>query len=183
MRDEYRALLRPFGIVPETVYLATDRATVLRRVAARAARDGDDFKLSIELAARYFDHFQVPTAAEGPLTVMNQGVAAPKMAELFDPEPQTWGLRGDPYLWRALCEHLRETDIPEDADATASLLHTAFREVTDVDLASATAPSVYLEQHGHGGMSSGMIHLDTWRQRLLPLLTERAVTRLHQAES
>ena len=21
---------------------------------------------------------------------------------LFDPEPETWGLRGDPYLWRSL---------------------------------------------------------------------------------
>jgi predicted kinase len=69
-RDEYRELLRPFGVVPETVYLATDRATVLRRVGDRAARDGDDFKLSAELAASYFDHFEVPTAAEGPLTVI-----------------------------------------------------------------------------------------------------------------
>ena len=29
MRDEYREFLRPFGVVPETVYLATDRATRL----------------------------------------------------------------------------------------------------------------------------------------------------------
>ena len=70
MRDEYREFLRPFGVVPETVYLATDRATVLQRVAARAARGGDDFKLSTELAALYFDHFEVPAAAEGPLTVI-----------------------------------------------------------------------------------------------------------------
>jgi predicted kinase len=70
MRDEYRQLLRPFGVVPETVYLATDRATVLQRVADRAARDGDDFKISTELAAFYFDHFEVPAAAEGPLTVI-----------------------------------------------------------------------------------------------------------------
>ena len=69
-RDEYRALLRPLGVVPETVYLATDRATVLRRTADRAARDGDDFQLSPEAAALYFDHFEVPTAAEGPLTVV-----------------------------------------------------------------------------------------------------------------
>ncbi len=74
MRDEYRELLRPLGVVPETVYLATDRATVLQRVSARAARDGDDFTLSAELAAFYFDHFEVPTAAEGPLTVID-GVA------------------------------------------------------------------------------------------------------------
>ena len=71
MRDEYRELLRPLGVVPETVYLATDRATVLKRLSARAARDGDDFKLSAELAAAYFDNFEVPTAAEGPLTVIH----------------------------------------------------------------------------------------------------------------
>jgi predicted kinase len=70
-REEYRELLRPLGVVPETVYLATDRATVLARVSARAARDGDDFKLGAELAAFYFDHFEVPTAAEGPLTVIS----------------------------------------------------------------------------------------------------------------
>jgi predicted kinase len=70
MRDEYRGLLRPFGVAPETVYLATDRATVLQRIAARVARDGDDFKISPDLAALYFDHFEVPTEEEGPLTVI-----------------------------------------------------------------------------------------------------------------
>ena len=70
VRDEYREFLRPFGVVPETVYLATDRATVLQRISARAAQGGDDFKLSAEVAARYFDHFEVPTADEGPLTVI-----------------------------------------------------------------------------------------------------------------
>ncbi|MGH3208894.1 MAG: AAA family ATPase [Trebonia sp.] len=70
MREEYRELLRPLGVVPETVYLATDRATALRRVGDRAAHGGDDFKLSQELAAFYFDHFEVPTSAEGPLTVV-----------------------------------------------------------------------------------------------------------------
>lgn len=72
MREEYRELLRPFGVVPETVYLATDRATVLSRIAARTAQGGDDYAISTELAAFYFDHFEVPTAAEGPLTVISQ---------------------------------------------------------------------------------------------------------------
>jgi hypothetical protein len=71
MRDEYRELLKPLGVVPETVYLAADRATVLQRISARAARNGDDFKITTELAALYFDHFEVPTAAEGPLIVMD----------------------------------------------------------------------------------------------------------------
>jgi predicted kinase len=72
MRDDYRELLRPFGVVPETVYLATDRATVLQRISDRAAGHGDDFPLSTELAAEYFDHFEPPTAAEGPLIVMTR---------------------------------------------------------------------------------------------------------------
>jgi predicted kinase len=72
MREEYRGLLRPLGVVPETVYLATDRVTVLRRIAARAAGDGDDFAIGTELAAFYFDHFEPPTAEEGPLTVIGR---------------------------------------------------------------------------------------------------------------
>jgi gluconate kinase len=56
--------------ITATVYLATDRTTVLQRIAARAARSGDDFKLRADLAATYFDHFEVPTAAEGPLTIL-----------------------------------------------------------------------------------------------------------------
>ena len=62
------------GVVPETVYLATDRATVLQRIAARAAGDGDDFAISTELAAFYFDYFEPPTAEEGPLTIIGQPV-------------------------------------------------------------------------------------------------------------
>jgi predicted kinase len=176
MRDEYRDLLRPLGAVPETVYLATDRATVLRRIADRAARDGDDFRLSTELAASYFDHFEVPTAAEGPLTVISSAPAA-TMAVLFDPEPQTWGLRGDPHLWRALRDRLSLTDVPPSAEAVPELLHAAFRELTGLDLATDPSSSGYVEQYAHGGMSSGMISLDTWRQRLIPLLTERARAR------
>jgi hypothetical protein len=47
---------------------------VLQRIGARAARDGDDFKISTELAAFYFDHFEPPTAEEGPLTIIGQAV-------------------------------------------------------------------------------------------------------------
>lgn len=70
MRDDYRALLEPTGVVPETVYLACDRATVLERIRNRRGRHPDDYVLSAELAARYFDHFEPPTPEEGPLQVI-----------------------------------------------------------------------------------------------------------------
>ncbi len=86
--------------------------------------------------------------------------AAMKMADLFDPEPRTWGLRGDPYLWQALREHLSGTDIPASVGEAVALLHAAFGELVGLDLVGDPVPSVYLERYAHGGMSSGMISLD-----------------------
>jgi hypothetical protein len=101
-----------------------------------------------------------------------------RVSDLFDPEPRTWGLRGDPHLWRALRARLADQDAPTSADELASLLHAAFRELTGTDLVGDPATSAYLEQYAHGGLSSGMISLDTWRQQLMPMLLERARARL-----
>jgi predicted kinase len=70
MRDEYRELLAPFGVMPETIYLETPRDVALKRVRDRGNQDTDDFQLSPQLAEQYFDNFEVPTLAEGPLTVI-----------------------------------------------------------------------------------------------------------------
>lgn len=73
MRDDWRRMLAPLGVIPETLYLATDRATCLARVRARALGHADDFTLDPDVAAEYFDHFEVPSAEEGPLTVIGAG--------------------------------------------------------------------------------------------------------------
>lgn len=70
MREEYRRLLRPLGVEPETIYLATPREVALARLRYRAARHPNDFALGEEVAAQYFDQFEVPTEDEGPLTVV-----------------------------------------------------------------------------------------------------------------
>ena len=70
MRDDYRRLLEPTGVVPETVYLATDRETVLDRMRTRRGSHADDYVLPEELAAQHFDHFEPPSADEGPLVVV-----------------------------------------------------------------------------------------------------------------
>ncbi|MHA7985037.1 AAA family ATPase [Rathayibacter sp. CAU 1779] len=69
-RDDYRELLRPTGIVPETIYLATPRSVALQRVRERNHDHPDDYALSPSLAAEYYDHFEPPTADEGPLVVL-----------------------------------------------------------------------------------------------------------------
>lgn len=79
MRDRYRQLLAP-SVVPETWYLDTDRATALRRVRERTGAHADDVVLSPELAARYYDHFEAPTAEEGPLRRVPGGAGVPRPA-------------------------------------------------------------------------------------------------------
>ncbi|OIJ64983.1 hypothetical protein [Streptomyces mangrovisoli] len=96
------------------------------------------------------------------------------LSDLFDPEPEVWGLRGDPYAWRALRDHLADAGATASADEAPGLLRTAFEDVVGVDLDTDTRSQVYREQYAHGGMSSGHVCLQTWRDRLMPLLVERA---------
>ncbi|MGX5694773.1 AAA family ATPase [Agromyces soli] len=69
-RDEYRQLLRPLGVEPETIYVATSREVVIERMRARRLAHGDDYTLPDETVAEYFDHFEPPTEDEGPLIVI-----------------------------------------------------------------------------------------------------------------
>ncbi|WP_207947888.1 AAA family ATPase [Occultella glacieicola] len=78
VREDYRALVRPLGVEPVTVHLTTNRATALARMRTRAAGHGDDFRLSEDLAATYFDHFEVPVPEEGPLVSYNSGEDPPE---------------------------------------------------------------------------------------------------------
>lgn len=85
MREEWRGVLRPLGVTPETVYLATDRTTALARVQDRANRHGDDLQLEPGLAARYVDQFEPPTEAEGPLRILSSAPQSPVGAPLSVP--------------------------------------------------------------------------------------------------
>lgn len=60
MRRDWRSVVEPLGVVPETIYLATDRQTCLDRIEARAMGHGDDFTLAPDVAAAYFEGFEVP---------------------------------------------------------------------------------------------------------------------------
>ena len=100
------------------------------------------------------------------------------VSELFEPVPEQWGLRGDPYVWQAMSDHLAGTYLPPSVGEVEKLLYTAFDRVVGIDLFAETAPWVFREEFAHGGLSSGNVHLETWRVVLLPLLIERARSRL-----
>lgn len=70
MRDDYRELLAPTGVVAETICLATDRETGLGRMRTRRGSHADDFVLTEAVVTQYFEQFEPPTHDEGPLTVI-----------------------------------------------------------------------------------------------------------------
>ena len=70
MRDDWRRVLEPTRVTPEIIYLATDRDTVLQRVRNRRGNHSDDYAVPDDLAATYYDHFEIPTEDEGKLTII-----------------------------------------------------------------------------------------------------------------
>ena len=50
--------------------MESDRDTVLSRMRSWRGRGSDDYALTDELVAQYYDHFEPPTADEGPLEIV-----------------------------------------------------------------------------------------------------------------
>ena len=94
-----------------------------------------------------------------------------RVGPLFDPDPWQWGLRGDPHLWWHMAEVLSGEPCPETTAQLAALIERTFETLTGASW--ATAEPFYLEQYAHGGMSSGYVSPDWWRETGLPLLLER----------
>jgi hypothetical protein len=95
------------------------------------------------------------------------------IADLFNPEPATWGLRGDPYVWRSLRTMLAKRVLPSAERDLVEILRSAFRWLTGNDINDETTDRIYREELARGGMTSGQVDLEVWRNVLIPLLVER----------
>lgn len=94
------------------------------------------------------------------------------VARLFDPAPETWGLRGDAPLWETMQAALAETPLPDDAGAMRELLARAFEACTGAPL-EGQEDAVFVPELARGGMSSGHVSRWFWREEGLPLLLAR----------
>lgn len=95
----------------------------------------------------------------------------PTIGQLFDEEPRQWGLRGDPFLWRKMRQHLLTKALPSDRKAVADAVAEAFERLTGKPITCGV--DFYLEEFAHGGMSSGGISPEFWRDTAIPLLERR----------
>jgi hypothetical protein len=95
-------------------------------------------------------------------------------ATAFWPEPDTWGLRGDPHLWRALRRRFDGAPVPTHEGEAEVVLLYAIREIIGEDLRRAEE-AVRVPAFSIGsGMSDGHVSRDFWLDRGLPSLMARA---------
>ena len=94
------------------------------------------------------------------------------LTDLFDPAPDGWGLRGDPYLWLEMRGALNHVSIPAQADALRPLISSLFFVLTGAELTSQV--EVRVSRFERGGMSSGMVSGQFWNNTFIPMLQERA---------
>jgi 8-oxo-dGTP pyrophosphatase MutT (NUDIX family) len=99
--------------------------------------------------------------------------------QLFFPEPDGWGLRGDPYTWRELLARLEPRPKPASGAELHELLMNEFAEIVGVGLSEPNSPeAIFRPEFSFGGMSSGSVHLETWRTELMRLLESRGIAAL-----
>ena len=92
---------------------------------------------------------------------------------IFNPTPKQWGLRGDLYLWESLKNHFEQVGLPRKIDEFEIELIKLFKSKTSKSIFDKE--SVFVEGYAHGGMSSGHISIDKWRDEFIPLLMERFI--------
>ena len=95
----------------------------------------------------------------------------PKIAALFEPEPEQWGFRGDPYLWREMQERLADTDMPDSRKELREILEQTFEAATGFGVDHTDI--IVIDRFKGGGMSSGGISTEFWRSTGIPLLLQR----------
>lgn len=86
-------------------------------------------------------------------------------------EPEQWGLRGDPFLWKELRDRFLLDGLPETTRDFETRLGEIVQELIGAPLAVDT--HVFVERYNQGGMSSGHVAPSWWRTTGFPLLRSR----------
>jgi len=94
------------------------------------------------------------------------------VSDLFDPAPESWGLRGDLFLWMEMRQALCSVQIPENLSDLDELIKSAFQVLTGKALRSGT--DIFVNRLSRGGMSSGMVNGSFWMDQFLPIIRDRA---------
>lgn len=102
------------------------------------------------------------------------------MGDLFLPEPEHWDATGNSchrHVWGSMLSRLAAERMPPTRKAVERVLADAFRAVVGVDLSPDPLPEamrqVYWLHVTGNEMSSGVVDVEEWKHRLIPLLLNR----------
>lgn len=100
-----------------------------------------------------------------------------RFSALFKPPPDQWGLRGDPFLWRAMARSLSKSPFPTREDQLIALIETTYERLVGSRLPDESSvsdeDSIFVKRYARGGMSSGQVSPKFWRCSAMPLLCSR----------
>ena len=94
------------------------------------------------------------------------------ISDLFYPQPEQWGLRGDLFLWMEMYQALCHVPIPEDDQSVENIIFGLFAALTGSPLTSAR--NIGVKRFARGGLSSGMLSSEFWANKFIPLIQQRA---------
>lgn len=104
-----------------------------------------------------------------------------RLSTLFEPPPVRYGLRGDAILWAELARWLDAQARPRTALEFERLIGQGFAVLTGHAL--EPSPPFWVERFDRGGLSSGKIDPNFWRDTALPLLTGRFRARFEHGDA
>lgn len=94
-----------------------------------------------------------------------------RIGDLFENEPEQWGLRGDQLLWQELKETLADQPAPENVHQLERLLENCFFDATGRSLSFSS--EFFVERLAQENASRGGISGAIWRYRYFPLIVDR----------
>lgn len=134
---------------------------------------GPDFNFDVDTrfwSSRFLPMLQSLSASAAVIPIENRWAV---VADLFDPVPEQWGLRGDMFLWLELRQTLAHVPIPEAAEDLQRVLSFAVATLVGADLGRHA--EVYVPRFARGGMSSGVVSGEYWNEKFIPLITQRLI--------
>lgn len=110
-----------------------------------------------------------------------RGSPSLNLVTLLDPDPSSWGLRGDPVLWRELRTRLEGLSMPDTEVGLAAVIGRALREAVGVDVLGSEERHFVARFASGSGMSDGWVDSHWWSTTGMDTLRARhreALTRV-----
>lgn len=137
-------------------------------MAKEESYDRTDEKVEMEIK---LTPKKVKKSLDEVLANLEKEVDEKTVSVIFKLKPESWGGRGDPYLWDELEQVFTTIPLPCSKTYFIDLFEKFFQKITNHPF--ERGDEIFVEKYDHGGMSSGYISIEFWRKEGLPLLLNR----------